>query len=58
MVCVKVSVSVLEEEKLSSKDDMEETQLLRTSLDWIHTFEGRSVMIRIIKQRETEMREK
>lgn len=58
MVCVKVSVSVLEEEKLSSKDDREETQLLRTSLDWIHTFEGRSVMIRIIKQRETEMREK
>lgn len=44
--------------KLSSMDDMEETQLLRTSLDWIHTFEGRSVMIRIIKQRETEMREK
>lgn len=58
MVCVKVSVSVLEEEKLSSKDDREETQLLRTSLDWIHTFEGRSMMIRIIKQRETEMREK
>lgn len=56
--CVLRFLSLSCRRKLSSKDDMEETQLLKISLDWSHTFQGRSVMIRIIKQRETEIREK